>query len=151
MTSNSIIVCESSGHWAAALRRELPRGMSLVETRSLQEFWERLEESPAAIVALEFTADKREPVLATLMRIGRMFPNVVPLVFAERRLAGWEDAVREAGAIHFVVSPRRLEEVGEMFRRRMINVTQHAAMAAEDETLSIEQRIFATLPWGRSE
>jgi hypothetical protein len=125
--------------------------MSLVETRSLQEFWERLKESPAAIGALEFTIDKREPVLAALVRIGRMFPNVVPLVFAERRLAGWENVVREAGAIHFVVSPRRLEEVCEIARRRTMNVTQHVAMAPDDHGLSIEQRIFATLPWGGGE
>jgi hypothetical protein len=151
MTSNSIIVCETSGRWGAALRRELPSGMLLVETRSLHELWEQLEEFPAAIVALELTADKREPVLSALVRIGRLFPNALSLVFAERSLASWEDAVREAGAIHFIVSPRRLDEMGEIVRRRMMDVSHHAAVAAEGETISIEQRIVASLPWSGGE
>jgi hypothetical protein len=47
--------------------------------------------------------------------------------------------VREAGAMHFEVSPRRLGRVAEMARRHL------AAAPAAD--LTPTQRILQSLPW----
>lgn len=148
MKSNSIslIACEATGRWAAALRRELPRGVSLVETRSLSEMWQRLADCPNAVVVLEATPEKIEPTLAALLRIGREFPQALSMVLADRTLLAWEDAVREAGAAHFINSPRRLPEMGEIVRRRMQSFSE-SALDAGGEDQAIEQRIFATLPW----
>ena len=141
----SIIVSETNGHWAAGLRRFLPREASLIETRSSDELWPRLATCPGAVVALELTAGKTDPMMAALVRIGREFPLVVSIVLAERALSAWEDAAREAGATHFVASPRRLAEVGDIMRRQMKSLSQIGADS--DEGQSIEERILATLPW----
>jgi hypothetical protein len=130
--SNSLIVCETTGQWAAALRRELPQDVSLVETRSLSELFERLSQRPSAMVALELTAEKKEPTLAALVRIGREFPQAAPIVLADRTLTAWEDLAREAGAIHFVVSPRKLAEVGEIARQRITNLPECVTGAADN-------------------
>ena len=143
----SIIVCETNGHWAAGLRRFLPREALLIETRSLDELWLRLATCPAAVAALELTTGKTDPMMAVLVRIGREFPLVVTIVLAVRALSAWEDAAREAGATHFVASPRRLAEVGDIVRRRMKCLSQ--IVAYSDAGQSIEERILATLPWAQ--
>jgi hypothetical protein len=143
-----IIVCETSGHLAMGLRKGLPPGVSLIETRGLAELWQRLGACPAATVAMELTAGKTEPMMAALLRIGREFPLAVSIVLADRALVGWEVAAREAGAMHFIASTRQLGEIGEIVRRQMKCQSEHVADSGE-EPQSIEQRILATLPWSQ--
>ena len=49
IATGRLIVCERSGTWAAALRRELAEaGVGLGETRSLVECWESLAAATAS-------------------------------------------------------------------------------------------------------
>ncbi len=53
-----LIVCERTGRWAVALRRELAAtGVRVWETRTLAGCREELEQSPASFVALEVAGD----------------------------------------------------------------------------------------------
>jgi hypothetical protein len=124
MAALDFIICEKRGLWAAALRRSLGPSAALRETRSLSECARELIERPSALVAVEFTARRATHVAEFLTWIGRQAPRTLPIVLAERRLADWEWWLREFGAAHFVVSPRRLSAVREMVARlnaRMLN------------------------------
>ena len=57
-----LIVCEPSGRWAVALRRELGPSARVFETRSVAECWERLARSPGSFVVVEATAGNLEPL-----------------------------------------------------------------------------------------
>ena len=53
-----LIVCERTGRWAVALRRELAdAGVRVWETRTLADCWNELAESPASFVVLELGGD----------------------------------------------------------------------------------------------
>ncbi len=146
-----LIVMEQTGDWAAALRRELPQpAVRLIETRTLEECWRRLAEWPAALVALELTAERVGPLLARLLRMEREFPAARAIVLAERRLAPYGPLVREAGAIHFVDSTRSLGPVAELVRRRLARLAASgdAPAAGADDTLA---EILADLPWSETD
>lgn len=51
-----LIVCERTGRWAVALRRELAgSGVRVHESRSIAECWQGLAESPAGFAVVELT------------------------------------------------------------------------------------------------
>ncbi len=93
-----VICCEASGDWAVAIRRKLPSSVSLVETRSLAELADRVQESPSAMVSIEWSAAKAEAMLAEIARIARKYPHAVVIVLANRDPLCPELACREAGA-----------------------------------------------------
>jgi hypothetical protein len=138
---------ERSGDWAAALRLWLQRtDARLIEARTLDECWRRLVQHPTAMAALELTADNVRPLLAVLLRIEDELPEVRAIVLAERKLAGYENLVREAGAVRFTTSPRLLADVAELIRRRTMTLAASAARLA-DEFADPRPAIFANLPW----
>jgi DNA-binding NtrC family response regulator len=147
MNDVPLIIFESTGDWAAELARRLPPGVSLVETRSLEEMWEQLHSNPAAVIALEFTLQRAERLLAALVRIDREFPQAIVIALAECKLAGWEEIVRESGAVHFIASPRKMDEVVELVRRRSVFAADDC-LAPSDEPVSLEVQMLASLPWG---
>ncbi len=137
-----LLVCERSGQWAGALRRELAQsGVPLGETRSLAECWEALAASPASFLVVELTVESAEDLLRRMVRLGRDFPLARVAVVAPRRLAGWQGLLREAGAVHFTCSPRQLGVVAEMACRHL------ASVPAPPQGLT--DRILAGLPWGK--
>jgi hypothetical protein len=141
-----LIVCETTGDWAAELWRRLPSGISLMETRSLPEVWQQLDSRPT-MVALELTPQRAEQLLAALVRINREFPSAVAIVLADRSLAGWEEIVRHAGAVHFIASRRNVDELIELVRHRMASpLIEH--FPPNDNSNSLEDQILASLPWG---
>jgi hypothetical protein len=142
------IIYETTGYWALGLRPRLPDDISLIETRSLDEMWQRLQDVKSATVALELTTPRAEQVLAALLRLNREFPQVTVMVFAERSLAAWEEIVREAGAVHFTTSPRRLDEVVELARCHTA-ASSERRVPSDEEVVSLEDRILASLPWGQ--
>jgi len=147
MNDVQLIIGESTGDWAAELERRLPPSVSLVETRSLEEMWERLHSSPAAAIALEFILQRAEQLLAALVRIDREFPQAMVIVLAGCKLTSWEEIVRESGAVHFIASPRKVEEVVELVRRRSI-FSVDDRLASSGESVSLEDQMLASLPWG---
>ena len=143
----ALIVMECSGDWAAALRLRLERSaVRLIETRMLDQCWQRLVEQPTSLAALELTAENVRPLLAVLLRLQNELPEVRAIVVAERKLAAYENLVREAGAIHFVVSPRSLGEVAELVRRRATQLEASAARQTDDLD-DPRAAILANLPW----
>ncbi|MGA2065285.1 MAG: hypothetical protein ABSG86_09955 [Thermoguttaceae bacterium] len=141
MDHGRLIVCERSGQWAAALRRELAdAGLRVWETRSLADAWEALAATPAAFLVLELLGANAEPLLGRMAWLGRDFPRSRAAVVASRRLAAYESLAREAGAVHFACSLRHLAPLARMIVRHL------AELPPPQQTLL--ERIWASLPWG---
>ncbi len=140
MSSAKWITCERHGRWAAALRRDpAAAGVRIHETRSLDECWEMLAESPASLIVVELTRANCEGLLRRLARLERDYPLARVAVVAERPLASWEELIREAGAAWFCTSPRDLRSLAAMARRHV-----DAAPAAPRTFM---EQVWAALPW----
>jgi hypothetical protein len=137
MNTARLITCEKRGGWATALRRET--GCTVHETRALSACWREVATRPHSFLVLELTRENSELLIGRLSDLGREFPGAAAVVVAERCLRRLEWLVREAGAIHFEVSPRRLRFVAALAHRHL------TAAAAAD--LNATQRILESLPW----
>ncbi len=140
------IVFESTGQWAAELRRELPPGFSLAETRSVVETYNGLSNSPATLVAIELTQDNVQVVIDALVHISRSFPAAACIVLTQRTLSPWEDIIRQAGAVHFVDTPRHSYEIGQI-ARRWLDGARRLQTAIEYAQSSFEEEVAALAPW----
>ena len=137
-----LIVCERSGDWAVALRRELAdAGVRVWETRSLPQCWDSLAEAPHSFAVVELTVAAADDLLQRLARLPREFPFVGVAVVADRSLTDHEWLMREAGAIHFTCSPRQLAPLAAMASRHLAQAPAPA--------LSLTERIWNNLPWER--
>jgi hypothetical protein len=137
-----LIVLERTGAWAVALRRELPAsGMPIHETRSVPECWEMLRRHPASFLVAELTQSSAQTLLERIAWLERDFPLARAAVVAERSLTAWQWPAREAGAVHFTVSPRELRPLADVAIRHL--------EAAPKPRRSVVERIWASLPWGR--
>ena len=135
-----VIVCERDGHWAIALRRELPPcGVRVDQTRSLPECWKMLAGRPASFVVAELTATNVKALLERIARLQRDFPLARVAVVADRSLEGREWLMREAGVVHFAVSPRDLALLAGVACRHLDQVPKPQR--------TITERIWASLPW----
>ena len=140
-TPARLIVCERTGCWAVALRRELAGAEIRVwETRTLADCWTELAQSPASFLVLEMGRNVAE-LLGRMARLPREFPAARLAVVADRSLAGYEGLMREAGAVHFVCS---LRQVGLLARL----ACRHLAQVPPPQQ-SLTERISANLPWGK--
>lgn len=134
-----LIVCERTGRWAMALRHELTgAGVRVWETRTLADCWGELAESPASFVVLELDRHVAG-LLHYLARQPREFPLARLAVVADRSQAGHEWVVREAGAVCFLASPRRVGPLAQL-------VCRHLAQVPLPQQ-SLTDRIWASLPW----
>jgi hypothetical protein len=140
-----LIVLERDGHWAAAMRREIDDpAIRPVEARSWDECWQRLAERPSALIVAELMEANIDSCLAALNHIDRRFPRAALVIVADRKLDPYRTLLREAGALHFITSPRRLGEVNEMMRRR-----GHLSDPATSTSKRLDE-IIAELPWSDS-
>jgi DNA-binding NtrC family response regulator len=136
-----LIVCERSGSWSAALRGELAEaGVRLWECRSLPEAWDALAQTPAAFVIAEATRENLDNLLRRMAWFSRDFPQGRMAVVAQRKMARFEWLLREAGAVDFLTSPRRLAPLAGMVVRHLASVPLPSQTMVE--------RIWASLPWG---
>ncbi len=136
-----LIVCERDGSWSVALRSELGEtGVRVWECRSLTEAWAALVTTPAAFVIAEATRENLESLLRRMVWFSRDFPQARIAVVASRSMARFQWLVREAGAVHFLVSPRQLTSLAALVTRHLANVPPPPQ--------SMIQRIWASLPWG---
>jgi hypothetical protein len=134
-----LIVCERTGRWAVAMRRELAdAGVRVWETRALADCRDELIENPASFVIVELGSSSGG-VLRFLASISRRFPAARVAVVADRSRADYELLMREAGAVHFVYSPRRIGMLARLACRHLAQApsTQH----------SFAERIWSSLPW----
>ncbi len=153
-----IIVCEQTGRWATALRRELSAkpGFSarrrLAETRSLAECRESLQKSPAAFVVVELTLSNARRLLRLMEDLEWKFPlaRLAVVIYAAEmgteppgRL---EALLRQSGAVFFADSlrgegPRGVRALASVARRHL----RHAPQPQQ----SLRAEIWSRLPWHR--
>jgi hypothetical protein len=135
-----LLICEPSGRWAVALRRELAdAGVRVWETRTLAGCGEEIGRSPASFVILQMSDDV-EGLLRFMTRLSREFPAVRLAVVADRSRQGYEWLMREAGAVDFVISPRQASRLARLACRHLAEV--------QPPQQSLTERIWAGLPWG---
>jgi hypothetical protein len=132
-----LIVCERTGCWAVALRREL--GVRVWETRTPADCRDELARSPASFVVVELGKNPGG-VLRLLVQQPRRFPAARMAVVSDRRQADYEWLMREAGAVHFLCSPRQI--------RLLARLASHHLAAAPAAPQSLAKRIWTSLPWG---
>jgi hypothetical protein len=134
-----LIVCERTGRWAVALRRELADvGVRIWETRTLADCRDELLANPASFAVIEL-GPKVGGLLRLLASQPRQFPAARLAVVANRSQATYEWLIREAGAVHFVCSPRQVAVLARLACR-------HLAEAPPPQQ-SFAERIWASLPW----
>ena len=137
-----LIVCERSGLWSTSLRSELAEtGVRIWECRNLPEAWEALSQTPAAFVIAEAAHDNVDDLLRRMIWLSRDFPQARIAVVTQRNMAGFQWLLREAGAVHFLTSPRRLASLAGLVVRHLANVPLPSQTMLD--------RIWASLPWGR--
>ena len=101
-----------------------------------------LAECPAGFVVIELTAGNVDAVLSRMARFERDFPLARVAVVAARSMASYRWLLREAGAVDFVTSPRRLAALG---RPGLPPPRPGAPRAAEPIRADLER-----LPWAAS-
>ena len=135
-----LIVCERTGRWAVALQRELAEaGVRVWETRTLADCRDELVESPASFAVIELGANVGG-LLRLLARQPRQFPAARLAVVADRSRADHEWLMREAGAVHFLCSPREVAVLARLACRHLAEVPPPQQ--------SLADRIWTSLPWG---
>jgi len=136
-----LIVCELTGQWATALRRELPPpAVRVYETRSVPECWAALAQAPCSFIVSELTRAGADALLERMARLERDFPSARVAVVAERSLEAYEDLMREAGAVHFASSPREAKTLASLACRHLDQVPKPPRTFTE--------QIWDSLPWG---
>ncbi len=135
-----VIVCERRGHWAAALRRELSSDVRLRETRSLAECAAALAAAPTSVLALELVPRNLAGVLELVGEMASRFPQARAVILADHAMQSCEGPLREAGALHFVASPRELAGLGRTVRNHLASLPSVQAGFAE--------AVWEALPWG---
>jgi hypothetical protein len=144
----SWIVCELSGRWTAALRQAIDRSTQMCgrsgspdirEARTLAEFKAAYCERPATLALVEVRIESFATVLDLLssestrhMPIGALLHEPLPA-----------DALREAGAVAVIDSPRRIASVVEL-ANKISAVQSHPDTT---ESISITDLAWAVLPW----
>jgi hypothetical protein len=137
-----LLICERTGLWASALRRELAEsGLPLREIRVLEDCAAELAAAPDSFLVLELQSNRIAALLGALPRWLASYPAARAAVVAERELAPFEWLLREAGAAHFLCSPRQLDALAQI-------VLRHAAQIPPPPQ-SLSQRLWAGLPWGK--
>ena len=126
-----------------ALRRELAEaGVRVWETRTLADCRKELAASPASFVVLEL-AGEPSALLRFLARQPREFPAARLAVVADESQAGHERLMREAGAVHFLCSPRQAGLLARLACRHLAQVPPPPQ--------SLSERIWGSLPWGEGQ
>lgn len=141
-SSARLIVCEASGSWSIGLRGELAEtGVRVWECRRLPEAWEALAQTPAAFLIADAAPENIEDLLRRMAWFSRDFPHARIAVVAQRCMTRFEWLLREAGAVHFLTSPRRLAPLAGLVLRHLANVPPPSQTMVE--------HVWASLPWGR--
>jgi hypothetical protein len=137
-----LVVCERTGRWALALRRELAgAGLRVWETRSPDDCGSVLVESPASFVVLELSEEQIEEILDSTRKWQAEFPLFRFAIVADRDLAPYKWLMQEVGAAEFICSMRK---TGALARTACRHLAQVPSLPQ-----SLTERIWANLPWGR--
>ncbi len=144
----SWIVCERSGRWTAALRQAIDRtaqknahriSPDIRETRTLDDFKAARCERPPTLGLVEVRIETFAVVLNLLASESTRHMPIVALLHEPLPA----DALREAGALAVIDSPRRIASVLELANQ--ISTTQSHRHAAE--SVPIADWAWSSLPW----
>lgn len=140
MKHSRFVVCERTSDWAVALRWALADSrVRVYETRSWADCRQELADSPASLLALEMGQHNVADVGRWLVELGWCFPRSAAVVLTSRELSHCQWALREAGALHVVISRRDLSQVS----RLVIRFLDVAAQTDRDFSSTLLDR----LPW----
>jgi hypothetical protein len=140
-TVGHIIVYERCGQWALAMRRDLQgAGVAVLETRSLAHCHQALSAAPGSFLVAEMTPANVEGVFRLAASLAREFPLARLAVVTAPGLAPCQWLLREAGAVHYVSSPRHTGPLAQIALRHL------AGLPPPQKTLV--ERIWSSLPWG---
>ena len=137
MPATAVIICEETGRWGAALRRE--NVASLRETRSIEECWRELAQFPAAFVVLEIQAGNAERMFKRIVTLERDFPHAAAAAVLLEMLSSLEPWLREYGFAAVVTSLLEASDLASIVRRHLARFETGAAEATG--------RVMAELPW----
>jgi hypothetical protein len=140
-----IVIYEAAGDWAAALRREVSPQIGIVETRTTDEIFRELTQSPTSIAAVEVAKGRAEIAIATIAKINRQFSHAIVVAVAARGMIGLEVLLREAGAMHAIFSTRQAREIAAIAQKHLASMDQNDFNAEEG---NFDQQIAARLPLG---
>jgi hypothetical protein len=139
-TSSRFLVCEKTGKWAVALRRELAADARwLVGTRALSQLIEALAQHPASVAAIEHTPAGPAELAGALTQLHDEFPDATFVIFAKQVSPDTQWLLREAGAVHVADSPRRLAPVARIWQRHR---RQHPPAES-----GVREILWEQLPW----
>jgi DNA-binding NarL/FixJ family response regulator len=145
MTHSALIVCESHGLWARALRRAMEADpVRLVETRRAADCWQELHDAPASLVALAWSGQRRTELAEFADRIGRRWPLVRLVVLVDRRDRADAQLAYELGATFVASSPRQAPAVVRIAWRHLGRNAALRHWQAMDEAI---EQVWQTLPW----
>lgn len=137
----AVILCERAGTWATALRCESEVAeIRLHETRSIRECWNLLKRAAGGFIVAELSQATVEQLLDRTSRLNREYPLARLAVVADRTLAGYEEAFREAGAVAFITSSRDLRPLAAAIRLHLQQIPPPQR--------NFTERIWESLPWG---
>ena len=143
MAAAKLIVCEKSGAWAVALRREFGADeVRVYETRSLAECGDELRLAPASFLVCSATAANAANVCDFLVRLAQRYPDARAVVAANADAADYAELFREGGALAVVTSARELRGVANLIRRHFQRFP-----AYND---SFRTQLWSRLPWTES-
>jgi hypothetical protein len=163
--TNSWIICETTGRWAAALRiaiahpkkhanAKMPR--RICEVRSLKHFQSAIGEEPFALGLVEARLENLADIFELLSSERRPPTPIAALLHDSlERNANSEngpsiqyqapkDALREAGALEVIDSPRRISEL--LGLAECLAATS-SLLSAAGRQASFAERAWAAVPW----
>jgi len=148
--SGRLILCEQSGLWATAMHRAYPE----VRKYWLRFFrwrpaWEAFRSRPTSFLAVELWPENFSEILDGLRWMDCFAPEGRLAILADRRLAEWEWMFRQAGAVHFISSPRAVALLVQMTIRHLKRSAWHLKRPAEAPA-SLAERIWRRLPWPKA-
>ncbi len=124
------------------MRKELAdSSVKTFECRRLEEAWAALAGTNTAFLIAEANSGNLSDLVERLKWLRRDFPHARAAVVADRSLADREWLMREAGAIHFLTSPRELSPLTKLVVRHLANLPQ--------ATQTVAEQIWGSLPWTR--
>lgn len=142
-----LIVCETTGDWAAAIRRaiaESPKSDDLtgwvVEARGFPQLLAAAQTHPASLCVVEVTTDNAERAATVVEQLHVRFPNlnIIAAIASQPALVA-EMILREAGATYVARSRRDADIIARIWQ-------QHSKIHPPREETWRDQ-IFAQLPW----
>ena len=140
MSKCSLILCEKTGAWAAALRAIAPpQAVDIVETRGLPAADAALAQAGASVLALQITADNMTSIVDFWLETAVQYPRARMVGLADAGNAAGAVVLREAGAIDVICSVLDLPRLSRLADRQ-------AARTPRRE-VSIGEWTSARMPW----